>query len=79
MSYAISSIRTIVVIGILASLAVMMMASVQESTPINATVNPEGAAAQEAINTSTWGALKMVGIVMLVIIISVVLKYLQVI
>ena len=79
MSYAVSSIRTILVIAILASLAVSMTAMVQESTPVNATLNPEGAAAQQDINTSTWRTLRMIGIVMMVIIISVVLKYLQVI
>ena len=79
MSYAVSSIRTILVIAILASLAVSMTAMVQDATPVNETTNPEGAAAQSDINTSTWRTLKMIGIVMMVIIISVVLKYLQVI
>ena len=76
MSFAVSSIKTVVVIAILASLAVTMIVQVHESAEVNATENPEGAAAQTAIESRTWDALKMVGIVMLVIIIAVVMKYL---
>jgi predicted transcriptional regulator len=77
MAFAVSSIKTVVVIAILASLAVTMMVQVQESADVNATENPEAAAAQTSINTNTWNSLKMVGIVMLVIIIAVVMKYLN--
>lgn len=76
MAFAVSSIKTVVVIAILASLAVTMIVQVHESAEVNATANPAAAQAQTAIESRTWDALKMVGIVMLVIIIAVVMKYL---
>ena len=77
MAYAVSSIKTVVVIAILATLAVTMMVSIQGSSDVNETTDPEAYAAQEAINASTWNSLRMVGIVMLVNIIAVVMKYLN--
>ena len=77
MSYAKNAIKTVLVLAIFVGIGISILASTQASNPVNATLYPEAAAAQVAVNAGTWNALLLVPPLFIVIVAGVVMKYLD--
>lgn len=79
MSFAKSTIKTLLVLSLFASMGITLLVHTQTALPVNATENPDAAAAQTVINTNSWNALKLIGPLLVILIFVVIMKYMDLI
>ena len=79
MAFAKSTIKTLLVLSLFASLGITLLVHTQTAMPVNATTHPEAASAQSTINTNTWNAIKLIGPLLVILIFVVIMKYMDLI